>query len=344
MRIHSPIGNCIEKLRIIRETALKYQAKLSRSEASTRSSLVDPLLRSLGWDTSNPNFVEFEKTIPPQSRVDYALFDNQNKIQVIIEAKALGGNLSDKGVLLNLVMYALTSGVKNIFLTDGVIWEHYTNYEPGNIGASKTLDFTKDNLLDCASYLIQELDAAKYWPGETAEVPPSEQFSQQMLDLRNEISTLRNILSSIQQAAVKPPIGEETSPIPQAKDGDFIELTRIDTSTIKGKKPPVLLRLPDGSIKQIKTWREILVENCYFVLSCNPNIPIPLPDKAGKTKNLLDTESPGDDIAQYPYEYNGRKIFIYTNYDSKNCVLNALHILQFLDAKNSRVAPAVKFS
>ncbi len=174
MKIVSPTGNFIDVLQHVRDTALKYQAKLSNSEASTRSSLIDPLLCALGWDISNPNMIEVEKTIPPQSRVDYALIDCQNKVQVVIEAKSLGGNLSDNRVVLNLIMYALSSGVKDVFLTDGVIWEHYTDYVPGNIISSKTLKLTTDNLFDCATYLIQELDAAKYWPSDEGALPPGE--------------------------------------------------------------------------------------------------------------------------------------------------------------------------
>ena len=44
--------------------------------------------------------IEFEKTFT-QSRVDYALLSFENKTEIIIEAKPLGGNLGDKNILLN---------------------------------------------------------------------------------------------------------------------------------------------------------------------------------------------------------------------------------------------------
>ena len=44
----------IEKLNGRMET---HRDKLSQSEALTRNALVDPLLRSLGWDTEDPALV-----------------------------------------------------------------------------------------------------------------------------------------------------------------------------------------------------------------------------------------------------------------------------------------------
>ncbi len=72
MGIRSPFGGFVEVLCDVKERALLYRGRLSKSEASTRVALIDPILKALGWDTSNPNMIEFEKTLP-QSRADYAL-------------------------------------------------------------------------------------------------------------------------------------------------------------------------------------------------------------------------------------------------------------------------------
>ncbi|HQF19601.1 MAG TPA: hypothetical protein PLR53_09495 [Bacteroidales bacterium] len=343
MKVNSPVGNLLETLQHLRNTAQKYQSFLSRSEASTRIALIDPLIRFLGWDSSNPNMIEFEKTIPPQSRVDYALKDPQNKINIIIEAKPLGGNLSDKSIVLNLVMYAFASGVKDIFLTDGVIWEHYTDYIPGNVGSTRTLNLYEDNLLDSACYLIQKLDAANYWPNEVEDTLSSSSIEQEVIGLRNEITEIRALLTTLQQPMEKTASTVPVNPHQPVNENQFIELSKLSLD-IKGMKSPSLLRLPDGTLKPIHTWREILTLCCYFVLDHNPNIHIPLLDNAGKTKYLLDTKQPDKRLAQYPYEYNGRKIFIYANYDSKNCVLNALYLLKHLDEKKFDFPVAIQFS
>jgi hypothetical protein len=332
MMINSPIGNLIETLKQIRETALVNQSKLSKSEASTRSAIIDPILRALGWDTANPRMIEFEKTFT-QSRVDYALLDSENKIQIIIEAKPLGGNLSDKHILLSLIMYAIASGVKSIFLTDGVIWEHYTDYSPGNVVSSKTLDLAKDNLLDCAAYLIQIMDAARFWQSEPQKVEPeAEQLSKQILDLRSEISVLKNTLLLVQKTQVEKVAGEEVKTETSSKPAyRFVDLDQISSflgESLTNQKPPNVLKFPDGTTKEITRWGDILLECCNFVLVNNPNVPIPLPDAAGKKIKLLDTQPPAKGVAHHKYVYGGRQIFIHANYDSNHCVTNALYILR----------------
>jgi hypothetical protein len=222
MGINSPLGEFVEILSVIKEKALLYQGRLSKSEASTRVALIDRVLKALGWDISNPNMIEFEKILP-QSRADYALYNQDNKIQVIIEAKALGVNLGDKTFVFNLIMYAIAAGIKDIFLTDGVVWEHYSDFTPGNVISSKTIDITKDNLLDCAIYLVNELDAAKFWQGlPSSEKGLSDLLSKQILDLRSEISDLKQSLSTLQPSfpAVVPATTENT-PLPVVKNPEF---------------------------------------------------------------------------------------------------------------------------
>jgi predicted type IV restriction endonuclease len=92
--------------------------------------LIDPVLRALGWDTANTSMVEVEKTLD-QARVDYALYDKA-VVRVIIEAKSLSTNLAQTGFIMSLVNYAFTFQLQDIFLTDGIIWQHFTNFQPGN--------------------------------------------------------------------------------------------------------------------------------------------------------------------------------------------------------------------
>jgi hypothetical protein len=336
MGIHSPFGDFFKILCEIQEKALLFQGRLSKSEASTRVVLIDPVLKALGWDTSNPTMIEFEKTLPPQSRVDYALYSQEGKIQVIIEAKALGVNLGDKTFIFNLIMYAIAAGIKDIFLTDGIIWEHYSDFAPGNVISSKTIDLTKDNLVECAAYLINELDAAKFWQGtRSSDNGVNEQLAKEILGLRSEISNLKQILSTLNQSV---PVEIITSPIAEKHDskGRFVELSSLPQK-LTGQKPPVMIRLPDGSTKRVSKWRDILLECCHFVLSQNQTITIPLSDAAGKKVKLLDTNPPSEGIAQHKVNYCGRDIFIYANYDAGHCVKNAIHIMKLLSPNKSKV-------
>ena len=77
----------------LRQRIQAHRPALSGSEWLTRYTLIDPLLRELGWDTEDPELV-----IPEYSsgggRADYALLGNDGKPAMIVEAKKLGEPLS----------------------------------------------------------------------------------------------------------------------------------------------------------------------------------------------------------------------------------------------------------
>ena len=70
----------------------EHAPALQQSEALTRTTLVDPLLRGLGWDTTDPHhvFVEYRTE---SGIVDYALLGGDGKPEVIVETKRLGTQL-----------------------------------------------------------------------------------------------------------------------------------------------------------------------------------------------------------------------------------------------------------
>ena len=100
-----------------------HAAELQQSEALTRYALIDPLLRGLGWDTSDPNQVIPEYRSAAGS-ADYALFGQSNKPQVIIEAKKLGAQLDFK-VRQQVTGYCQEEGIPYAVITDGQRWELY---------------------------------------------------------------------------------------------------------------------------------------------------------------------------------------------------------------------------
>ena len=63
MRFQSPLSNLCDVLIQIKDSAKQYTATLEKNEASTRAVLIDPVLRSLGWDIANTHMVEVERTI-----------------------------------------------------------------------------------------------------------------------------------------------------------------------------------------------------------------------------------------------------------------------------------------
>ncbi len=79
------VGKIVQRIR-------SYGSELYKNEALVRYSLIDPFLRSLGWDIEDPGQVVPEFSIEA-GRPDYALFSlNKSKPIAFIGAKKLGSN------------------------------------------------------------------------------------------------------------------------------------------------------------------------------------------------------------------------------------------------------------
>ncbi|MYE90941.1 hypothetical protein F4X33_18300 [Candidatus Poribacteria bacterium] len=114
----------IEKLRKMIATHRDY---LSGDETRTRQVLIDPLLRELGWDVSDPAAVQLEYRVG-QQRADYALMSNGKPVAVI-EAKRLGRNLEDDE-MMQVLNYANRVGIEYMIVTDGDHWEMHEVFRP----------------------------------------------------------------------------------------------------------------------------------------------------------------------------------------------------------------------
>ena len=70
----------------IRERIKEYRKDLAKNEAMTRYVLIDPLLRSLDWDVSNPADVVPEEGSGVGGKTDYTMGRNS----MVVEAKKFG--------------------------------------------------------------------------------------------------------------------------------------------------------------------------------------------------------------------------------------------------------------
>ena len=117
------LQNAIEKLQ---ETIEAHRGYLAENETRTRQVLIDPLLRRLSWDVSNPNIVQLEYRVE-REYADYALMP-KGKPLAVIEAKRLGTDLDDR--VMQVLNYANAGGFPYMILTNGDKWEMYKVFEP----------------------------------------------------------------------------------------------------------------------------------------------------------------------------------------------------------------------
>lgn len=124
------------------------------NEQNTKASLVEPVLRALGWDTEDPDEVDQEYSISEvRCEVDYALRRGP-KPSLLIEAKQLGTDLDDHKILKQIMIYARAAGVQWIILTDGNEYRIYNQRADG--GADQML-FRKMSVKDGTPLLAETL-------------------------------------------------------------------------------------------------------------------------------------------------------------------------------------------
>lgn len=118
----------------LQEALNQVRARIERSknsklnEEQTRYTLVDPLIRALGWDTENIDEVRSQYRYKSNDNpVDYA-FLISGKPRLFLEAKALGGNLDDRKWSHQIMGYASVMGVEWIALTDGDKYRIYNSH------------------------------------------------------------------------------------------------------------------------------------------------------------------------------------------------------------------------
>jgi hypothetical protein len=306
MAINSPFGKFVGVLDQVVQKARDHSSALIGNEAMTRATLIDPILQALGWDTANPTMVELERTYLG-TRLDYALKNYTGNVQWIIEAKALSVNLDDPLILRSIVNYLFTYRMSNaLILTDGITWRHYTRLDPIN-SEFDSINLKTSAPVECAKFLVNKLDALVYWD--------------------------RPIVNTV----IVPPI--QTTPPVTVLDWKLLSGLTLQA----GDKAPKSLRLPDGSTCAVRSWRDVLHQSVLFVMANQPGLALPVRDSRSGSVCLIDFNAPGNDVAYRSATYLGQPVYIYENYDARNCVANANMILGRLPEEKKTIAAAVSF-
>ena len=114
-----------------------HRTILGENETRTRAALIDPRLRALGWDVSDPAVVMAEYKVGNKS-ADYALLRSDGKAAATLEAKKLGESLDAHW--MQMLNYANASGIEYAGITDGNHWELYDVFRRGALEERRILD------------------------------------------------------------------------------------------------------------------------------------------------------------------------------------------------------------
>lgn len=148
--------------KIINEIIRKYNNFKSRriDEANTKRIFIEPILKSLGWDTSNIDEVEEEAPVFGGENVDYSLKINK-KPKIYIEAKALKKTIDVNKFISQAVTYAFKDGVIWCILTNGMDYKIYKSDEKGAISDKLLIEFSLKKIIDNPEKMYEIIDDLK---------------------------------------------------------------------------------------------------------------------------------------------------------------------------------------
>lgn len=333
MPVDSPLGSLCKVLRDLRDTASHHEEALKRSEAATRATLVDPLLRALGWDITDVTMVEVEKT-KGEFRADYVLLDPHANIKAIIEAKAVGEALTDHRTVVKLFSYAANFHCNSVFITDGRQWHHYTDMNIMDTHPSMTLNINSDDLTDVAAYFVQRVDASWHWKQQPDDTMV------QIEQLKSEINRISTELRIIQNQNVA---YESTLPDECTQPSAVEHITKTspgrimieELGNITGKS--ISKFYINGCETPARRWKDLLEGVVTSVLAVNDHFAMPLVDAAGRKTYLLSLTPPKEGRSYTEIKHNTSIVFLYTNYSARETIRNTIYMMQFLPENQRKV-------
>jgi predicted type IV restriction endonuclease len=117
-----------DAVKLVRSRIEKHASSKSMNEQNTKASLIEPILRALGWDVEDVDEVVHEyRRNQSDNPVDYAMLIMRTP-KLFLEAKALSKNLDDARWAHQVLGYAGVSGVGWAVLTNGDEYRIYNTH------------------------------------------------------------------------------------------------------------------------------------------------------------------------------------------------------------------------
>lgn len=187
----------------------KYRGRADRplNEANTKASLVEVVLRALGWDTADTDEVDREyRQIGRYNPTDYALIlpDRHDRPCAVVEAKALGCDLADPRVISQALGYATDSGAPCAVITDGDAWHLYDAHatEPGRDRLYRAVSVSDDEVSAAEVLLLLTKEALR--AGVLQELRRSERADRQLEEGLRRLFDVSGRVTYELEAVLKP--------------------------------------------------------------------------------------------------------------------------------------------
>lgn len=284
------LESLLELVETLRARIDEHGALLSQNEMRTRYALIDPLLRELGWDTSNPSEVVVEDG-SGDGRADYLLLAEGNPL-MIIEAKRLG--LGVQGGRQQAVNYAMDPGRRARYFTvsDGNQWEIYDTRKPAFDMMLLSFELRRASSSEvCLQAMALWRPSAIEGRVTAAESPITETVPQEESETterqptantpsptssestkRMRLSDFKEQITAFKQQVPEPAPTPQTQPatrttpmsVPATDEQRWIPLPRLYP---KPYSKPAELLLPDKSRVPITKWASLTSETARWLIN-----------------------------------------------------------------------------
>ena len=263
------LDDLVEVIETLQRRIREHGPTLRENETRTRMALIDPMLRVLGWDVSDPALVTPEYNVG-NGRADYALNGSEAIPAAIVEAKRLGHNLSDDE-RMQMLNYANARGVRYAAVTDGDVWEFYEVFKQAPLEDRRLLSLrianTPAHELALKMLLLWRPNLASGQPVAANEL---------LLGTLPVSQPIAPVPDTQEEQTVIEPVPLDPIKPPPAQSG-WVSLAEFNPP---GRtKSPGAIRFPNGDEQKIQHWNDILVAVATWLNSTNRltsvNTPVP---------------------------------------------------------------------
>ena len=229
------LDDLLDAIALVNLRIQNHRQDLQANETRTRVALIDPLLKALGWDTSDPRIVTPEYDVSGK-RADYALLGDDGTPIIFLEAKKLGEPLSNNRS--QILAYASELGIKYPALTNGNEWEVYDNSQFVPVEDRRILNVS------------------------VTSDPPSKCALELLLLWRSNLVSGRHTEASIPIFRGTTEGPNDTGP--EVPPNGWVPLGVFHPSS--GSKPPRRIGFPDGEKREIQFWKSVLTEVAEWLI------------------------------------------------------------------------------
>ena len=279
-----PLESLLELVKTLSSRIDRHGPALRQSEALTRYALIDPLLRELSWDTSDPGMVMPEYRSGSGS-ADYALLSNGQPV-IMIEAKKLGTTLG-YDVISQILTYCQIQGTGFFCVTDGRLWEIYETHKPVPIDDKRIVRF---DLRDDPTQVCLKALALWRYSVESGDIAAAQ------TPVVETTQPYQGIPDAGTQTIPTPAIQPE-SVIPVPENSKWQPLSDFIRDNISVR--PTQIIFPDNSISNISVSKQVLLEVVDWLqknrLLDSSHCPIKLP---GAKYRYIVNNAPVDELGR----------------------------------------------